>query len=110
MSCPICGSPIKNMYRDSINMGLCESFEQCQNCYMYAEQFAYGGYEIVIGDFTVHYSHNTPEAQKREIDEASKMLFDYYKKLWDIKLSNTYKIRFSLRRLYERFGKGFNLG
>ncbi len=79
MKCPICGTELVQKYHDAINMGICESLYVCEDCKLYAEQFAYGGYEITIGSFVVHYSHNTNEIERWNVEQGIKDIIEVYK-------------------------------
>lgn len=79
MKCPICETELVEKYYDSINMGCCEYLYVCENCKLYSDQFAYGGYETTIGSFTVHSAYNTPPDEQRIIDIGIKSIANEYK-------------------------------
>ena len=80
MKCPICGTELVEKYHDAINMGTCEYLYVCEDCKLYAEQFAYGGYETIIGSFVIHSAHNTPSAERDRINGLMKKIVAEYKK------------------------------
>lgn len=83
MKCPICNTELVEKYHDSINMGTCEYLYTCEDCKLYSEQFAYGGYEITIGSFVVHYAHNTPSEERELIDKYIRLIStSYWEKLY----------------------------
>ena len=83
MKCPICGTELTEKYHDSINMGCCEYLYVCEDCKLYADQFAYGGYETTIGSFTVHSAHNTPPDEIELINKYIRLISTaYWEKLY----------------------------
>lgn len=81
MICPICDSKLTRDYFHANSMvGTEESSYRCENCSLYHEVFAYGATEILIGDFTTNYSHNTPKENFENLRKKMNVLIELYKK------------------------------
>ena len=77
--CPICGSRLTNKYYDAIAWGTVESLDVCENCNLYSEQFAYGGYETIIGRTIIHSAHNDSPEEKDRTHKLIKAIVNVYK-------------------------------
>jgi len=83
MKCPICNAELVKQYHDSTDTGTCEYLYTCEDCKLYAEQFAYGGYEISIGNFVAHYAWNTEKEDRKLIDKYIWLIStSYWEKLY----------------------------
>lgn len=81
MECPICGNDLTTEYQHGSAYGTEESLVRCKHCNLYAEQFAYGGTEICVGDFTIHMWHGDSNEKKNFLNRQIKEIAQFYKQI-----------------------------
>lgn len=79
VNCPICGNELTTVYETKCAYGTEESHFSCRSCLKYDDIFAYGGTELHVGRFTVHYDHHTNNTEMAFINRIVQMIANAYK-------------------------------